>query len=150
MLPVHHRGTNNVGLHFSPKIGARHGGLAIQVAVICFVLLPLLFLLYDTSGFGSRQKKWNNRKALMDKQAYPAAHLENLVLVAGHAVYTGLDFGLATQESSWFLESYQKVPGASVQRQMQPPPPPLEYALPYRVLIRSLWPEPHLGSHIGP
>ena len=47
----------------------------------------------------------------MNKQAYPAAHLLNLVLVAGHAVYTGLDFSLATQESSWFLESYQKVSG---------------------------------------
>lgn len=42
---------------------------------------------------------------------FPAAHLKNLVLVAGHAVYTGLDFSLAKQESSWFLESYQKVPG---------------------------------------
>lgn len=42
---------------------------------------------------------------------FPAPHLENLVLVAGHAVYTGVDFHLATREDSWFLEPYQQVEG---------------------------------------
>jgi hypothetical protein len=40
---------------------------------------------------------------------YPAPTLQHLVLVAGHAVYTGVDFSLATKESSWFLEPYQQV-----------------------------------------
>jgi hypothetical protein len=42
---------------------------------------------------------------------FPAPELTHLVLVAGHAVYTGLDFAVANQESSWFLESYQQVGG---------------------------------------
>jgi len=42
---------------------------------------------------------------------FPAPHLENLVLVAGHAVYTGVDFHLAAREDSWFLEPYQQVAG---------------------------------------
>jgi len=42
---------------------------------------------------------------------FPAAHLKNLVLVAGHAVYTGVDYHLANKESSWFLEEYQQVSG---------------------------------------
>lgn len=41
----------------------------------------------------------------------PAAALKNLVLVAGHAVYTGIDFSEAGKESSWFLEPYQQVKG---------------------------------------
>lgn len=41
--------------------------------------------------------------------SYPAPQLQHLVLVAGHAVYTGVDYALATKESSWFLEEYQKV-----------------------------------------
>ncbi|KAG1666294.1 hypothetical protein FOA52_004775 [Chlamydomonas sp. UWO 241] len=41
----------------------------------------------------------------------PAAGLRNLILVAGHAVYTGFDFHEAAKESSWFLESYQQIPG---------------------------------------
>jgi hypothetical protein len=43
----------------------------------------------------------------------PAAGLRNLVLVAGHAVFTGVDFHAADQESSWFLEEYQQIPGGA-------------------------------------
>jgi len=51
--------------------------------------------------------------AAADEQAagprtFPAPHLRNLVLVACHAVYTGVDFHLADRESSWFLEPYQR------------------------------------------
>ncbi|KAL2635000.1 hypothetical protein R1flu_006479 [Riccia fluitans] len=37
--------------------------------------------------------------------------LRNLVMVAGHAVYTSSSCGKADEENSWFLESYQKHPG---------------------------------------
>lgn len=47
----------------------------------------------------------------LDPLSFPAPHLRNLVLVAGHAVYTGVDFHLAQRESSWFLEPYQQVEG---------------------------------------
>lgn len=40
---------------------------------------------------------------------YPAPTLQHLVLVAGHAVYTGVDYALAAKETSWFLEPYQQV-----------------------------------------
>jgi hypothetical protein len=56
---------------------------------------------------------------------YPAPTLQHLVLVAGHAVYTGVDYALAAKESSWFLEPYQQVrrsentaPLSSAERQL--------------------------------
>lgn len=42
---------------------------------------------------------------------YPFRKLENLVMVAGHSVYTSSSCGKADNEDSWFLESYQKHPG---------------------------------------
>lgn len=128
--------------------------LAIQIIVVICVLLPLIYLLSSDQtaasfmpSSGSR-RGWGSRKDMKDLiPAFPAAHLRNLVLVAGHAVrirsndvvsgpqgisphhglfllgcntlhalsqvYTGLDLSLASKESSWFLEPYQKVPGES-------------------------------------
>ncbi len=40
---------------------------------------------------------------------HPAANLRNLVLVAGHSVFVGLDFQQAENISSWYLLDYQKV-----------------------------------------
>ncbi|GAB4861156.1 hypothetical protein Ancab_036313 [Ancistrocladus abbreviatus] len=37
--------------------------------------------------------------------------LKNLVMVAGHSVYTSKSCGKVDSEDSWFLESYQKHPG---------------------------------------
>lgn len=48
---------------------------------------------------------------------FPAPELTHLVLVAGHAVYTGLDFAVANMESSWFLEEYQQVGTGNLQLQ---------------------------------
>ncbi|GMJ12408.1 hypothetical protein like AT1G21370 [Hibiscus trionum] len=42
---------------------------------------------------------------------YPYAKLKNLVMVAGHSVYTSRTCGKVDKEGSWFLESYQKNPG---------------------------------------
>nr|DAD39974.1 TPA_asm: hypothetical protein HUJ06_014297 [Nelumbo nucifera] len=44
-------------------------------------------------------------------ESYPFAKLQNLVMVAGHSVYTSSSCGKADQEDSWYLESYQKNPG---------------------------------------
>ncbi|KAL4451325.1 hypothetical protein ABPG77_009397 [Micractinium sp. CCAP 211/92] len=46
-----------------------------------------------------------------EARQFPAPHLRNLVLVACHSVYTGLDFTNSEEKSSWFLLDYQKVPG---------------------------------------
>ncbi|KAK8554396.1 hypothetical protein V6N12_031360 [Hibiscus sabdariffa] len=42
---------------------------------------------------------------------YPFGKLKNLVMVAGHSVYTSSNCGKVDKEDSWFLESYQKNPG---------------------------------------
>eukprot|EP00262_Sarcandra_glabra_P009421 TRINITY_DN23801_c0_g1_i1.p1 TRINITY_DN23801_c0_g1~~TRINITY_DN23801_c0_g1_i1.p1 ORF type:complete len:347 (+),score=40.37 TRINITY_DN23801_c0_g1_i1:162-1202(+) len=42
---------------------------------------------------------------------YPFSGLRNLVMVAGHSIYTSSSCGKVDQEDSWFLESYQKHPG---------------------------------------
>lgn len=45
---------------------------------------------------------------------YPYRNLHNLVMVAGHAVYTSTRCDNADSEGSWFLESYQKHPGQAL------------------------------------
>lgn len=49
-----------------------------------------------------------------EARQFPAPHLRNLVLVACHSVYTGLDFTNSEERSSWFLLDYQKVLHAGV------------------------------------
>ncbi|MBA0667830.1 hypothetical protein Goklo_000855, partial [Gossypium klotzschianum] len=39
---------------------------------------------------------------------YPFAKLKNLIMVAGHSVYTSSSCEKTDKEDSWFLESYQK------------------------------------------
>jgi hypothetical protein len=53
----------------------------------------------------------NYRKFDMDFGSYPFPNLKNLVMVAGHSVYTSSSCGKVEKEDSWFLESYQKNPG---------------------------------------
>lgn len=43
--------------------------------------------------------------------SYPYRKLRNLVMVAGHAVFTSTGCDKVDMEGSWFLESYQKHPG---------------------------------------
>lgn len=43
--------------------------------------------------------------------SYPFQNLRNLVMVAGHSIYTSNSCGKVDQEDSWFLEPYQKHPG---------------------------------------
>ncbi|KAL6962368.1 hypothetical protein U1Q18_037325 [Sarracenia purpurea var. burkii] len=44
-------------------------------------------------------------------ETYPFAKLRNLVMVAGHSIYTSNSCEKVDKEGSWFLESYQKHPG---------------------------------------
>ncbi|KAG1331190.1 hypothetical protein COCNU_02G011580 [Cocos nucifera] len=43
--------------------------------------------------------------------SYPFANLRNLVMVAGHSIYTSNSCGKIDREDSWFLEPYQRHPG---------------------------------------
>ncbi|KAI5075639.1 hypothetical protein GOP47_0009715 [Adiantum capillus-veneris] len=45
---------------------------------------------------------------------YPYRKLQNLVMVAGHAVFTSTGCDKVDMEGSWFLESYQKHPGQAL------------------------------------
>ncbi|KAF3783903.1 Uncharacterized protein EJ110_NYTH31279 [Nymphaea thermarum] len=47
----------------------------------------------------------------LDSTMYPYPDLRNLVMVAGHSVYTSTSCEKVDGENSWFLESYQKHPG---------------------------------------
>jgi len=51
------------------------------------------------------------RRASIDSDSYPFSKLKNLVMVAGHSIYTSSSCGKFNKEESWFLESYQKHPG---------------------------------------
>jgi len=127
---VHHRGhgigngqfpsPSHIASSFVSAARGAHGqkrgwvSSACQVFLLLCVLLPLWLLVSDkvTLPAGLRPPFYN-RKVLGAATAVPlpASYLRNLVLVAGHAVYVGVDFHEATKESSWFLEDYQKVPG---------------------------------------
>lgn len=52
------------------------------------------------------------RDGTLAAREFPAPHLRNLVLVACHSVYTGLDFTTSDDKSSWYLLDYQKVGAA--------------------------------------
>ncbi|KAI4337925.1 hypothetical protein L6164_016287 [Bauhinia variegata] len=44
-------------------------------------------------------------------EEYPFPKLQNLVMVAGHSIYTSSSCEKVDKEDSWYLESYQKNPG---------------------------------------
>ncbi|XP_074330456.1 uncharacterized protein C57A10.07 [Apium graveolens] len=47
----------------------------------------------------------------VESGTYPFGKLRNLVMVAGHSVYTSSSCDKVDKEDSWFLEAYQKHPG---------------------------------------
>lgn len=53
----------------------------------------------------------SSRKFDMPLYDYPFPKLQNLIMVAGHSIYTSSNCAKADKEDSWFLESYQKNPG---------------------------------------
>ncbi|KAK4742184.1 hypothetical protein SAY87_000185 [Trapa incisa] len=75
---------------------------------LCFGVAVLMIL----SMYEFRYRNLTDYRRLnVDLANYPFATLENLVMVAGHSVYTSNSCGKVDKEDSWFLESYQKHPG---------------------------------------
>ncbi|RDX70217.1 hypothetical protein CR513_50562, partial [Mucuna pruriens] len=75
---------------------------------LSFVLTLVMFL----SFYGTHSKvKLGYAKPEMGFDDYPFSKLQNLVMVAGHSVYTSSSCGKIDEEESWFLESYQRNPG---------------------------------------
>ncbi|KAJ8762965.1 hypothetical protein K2173_023094 [Erythroxylum novogranatense] len=75
---------------------------------LCFgITILTIFSLYE-----SRHRNITEyRKSDIGFEDYPFSKLRNLVMVAGHSVYTSSSCGKIENEESWFLESYQKHPG---------------------------------------
>lgn len=72
------------------------------------MVLPLGAAVNQPGAVQPPQSTVSQQPAAVVPASFPAPQLQNLVLVAGHAVYTGIDFHLAAQEQSWFLEAYQQ------------------------------------------
>ncbi|XP_057527703.1 uncharacterized protein C57A10.07 [Amaranthus tricolor] len=81
--------------------------------VVFFISLSFgLTILTIVSFYENRLPLMNNiRKFEAKPDSYPLPKLKNLVMVAGHSVYTSSNCGKVDNEKSWFLESYQKHPG---------------------------------------
>ncbi|CAF2109841.1 hypothetical protein HID58_081488 [Brassica napus] len=83
----------------------------ILVFIVCIsfgiTVLILLSSVYENNFRSAVTYKKND----FDNDVYPFANLKNLVMVAGHSVYTSSNCGKIDKEESWFLESYQKHPG---------------------------------------
>lgn len=82
--------------------------LLLLLISLSFGVAILLVLSMYTSSF---QMTNSQRKFDAKSGSYPFANLRNLVMVAGHSIYTGSSCGKVDGEDSWFLESYQKHPG---------------------------------------
>ncbi|XP_045829086.1 uncharacterized protein C57A10.07 [Trifolium pratense] len=89
-------------LHHFFKI---HPLIALLLLSFSFVVTLFVFLSYNKTqltGYSKTDSGFDD---------YPFLKLKNLVMVAGHSIYTSSDCGKIEKEDSWYLESYQKNPG---------------------------------------
>ncbi|RWR84186.1 Rossmann-like protein alpha/beta/alpha sandwich [Cinnamomum micranthum f. kanehirae] len=91
-------------LHYYSKL---HPLLVFLISLSFAVIILIVISMY-TSSFQTTNAQ---RKFDENSGSYPYANLHNLVMVAGHSVYTSKSCGKVDGEDSWFLESYQKHPG---------------------------------------
>lgn len=82
--------------------------IMVFLIFLSFGVTILVLLSLYTSHFPMMS---NYNKFNMASDTYPFAKLHNLVMVAGHSVYTSSSCAKVDKEDSWFLESYQKNPG---------------------------------------
>ncbi|XP_010539702.1 PREDICTED: uncharacterized protein C57A10.07 isoform X2 [Tarenaya hassleriana] len=82
--------------------------VVVFIILLSFGITALIFLSVYENNYRSMG---NYRKLDLDSDGYPFANLRNLVMVAGHSVYTSSSCGKVDKEDSWFLESYQRNPG---------------------------------------
>lgn len=82
--------------------------VAVALILLSFGLSVLILLsVYETRFRTMRSvSAWSS-----DGGDYPLPMLRNLVMVAGHSIYTSSRCGETESENSWFLEPYQKHPG---------------------------------------
>lgn len=91
-------------LHYYYKL---HPLLVFFISLSFAITIIIILSLYE-----SQYRTMSNYKTSdLGSYGYPFAKLRNLVMVAGHSVYTHSSCGKVDKEDSWFLESYQKHPG---------------------------------------
>ncbi|KAL6318409.1 hypothetical protein AAG906_041172 [Vitis piasezkii] len=95
------------------SLGTRiHYYYKLHPLVVFFISLSFgLTVLIILSVYESQFRAMSNyQKLSMGYNDYPFTKLQNLVMVAGHSVFTSSSCGKVDKEDSWFLESYQKHP----------------------------------------
>ncbi|CAN0921505.1 Uncharacterized protein C57A10.07 [Linum grandiflorum] len=85
-----------------------HPLLVIFISLSFGVSVLLILSVYENHYRSPMNYYQSSEIGLKDN---PYANLKNLVMVAGHSIYTSSSCGGADKEDSWFLEPYQKHPG---------------------------------------
>ncbi|KAL3504369.1 hypothetical protein ACH5RR_034210 [Cinchona calisaya] len=76
--------------------------ISLFIGITILILLPLYERRYRMMS------SYSKLDMLGGSESYPFAKLKNLVMVAGHSVYTSSSCEKVDKEDAWFLESYQK------------------------------------------
>lgn len=84
-----------------------HPRLVFIISLSLGITIIIILSLYESHY----RMMSNYRKLDVDSYNYPFPKLRNLVMVAGHSVYTSSSCGKVDMEDSWFLEPYQKNSG---------------------------------------
>nr|XP_043636323.1 uncharacterized protein C57A10.07 [Erigeron canadensis] len=93
-----------------------HPLLVFVVFVLLGVASFVCFSVY-ANGFRGMSNSSSYRKVdfgMSDSGDYPFSKLKNLVMVAGHSIYTSSSCEKIDKEDSWYLETYQKNPGQAL------------------------------------
>ena len=91
-----------------------HHYFKLHPLMVIFVALSFgVTVLMILSFYGTQHRTQNGYYGKFDpgSEDYPFPSLKNLVMVAGHSIYTSSSCGKIDKEDSWILESYQKNPG---------------------------------------
>lgn len=86
-----------------------HPFMAILISLTFGVIVFIFLSLYESHYWFISTS--SSLKFDMPSDDYPFPKLKNLVMVAGHSIYTSSNCAKVDKEDSWFLESYQKNPG---------------------------------------
>ncbi|OIT02401.1 PREDICTED: uncharacterized protein C57A10.07 [Nicotiana attenuata] len=88
-----------------------HSYYKLHPAMLFMISLSIGVIILIVLSVSERRFRMNGNYARFDKgvdAAYPFSKFRNLVMVAGHSVYTSSSCEKVDKEDSWFLESYQK------------------------------------------
>jgi hypothetical protein len=111
-VPRKGRKLKNPHLEASIVMRIRYFYEAHPVAVALILLSFGLSVLILLSVYETRFRTMRSGAAWSSEVGeYPFPNLRNLVMVAGHSIYTSSSCGKTDREDSWFLEPYQKHPG---------------------------------------